>query len=350
MPAQQAFLPRTPSADRLPSANALLQGTYSSPPSSGRRSPAPPSHHRAPGRVCRRCRVVPLAAVVIAMLHNRPRAGAAGADGRGPGPAGAAAEPAPDEPFLAAITRAIRLRPCRQCAADDDGPSSLVLNLALNGPVMGRDAVARRPALLGGPGGTRPASPRSWSAGALVGVIVAGSSSRASDRGRIVLLIAVVVCLAVGEMLARAAAVDRRRVGLALAAIGVAIGYANIIAISWTRRRVRPRMTGTASMSLVMFMGFGHHAPLARAVRAAGGPQRDGAVRRRGPARPRNGDRGRRHGLGRPVRRARAGPGARRLAPRARSSNSVVSIDRPSASRMSTRVGCGLAGARPRTR
>jgi hypothetical protein len=45
-------------------------------------------------------------------------------------------------------------------------------------------------------------------------------------------------------------------VWLSLAAIGVAIGYANIVAISWIQRRVDHAMTGRV-MSLVMLMGFG---------------------------------------------------------------------------------------------
>ena len=40
MPAQPAFLPRTLDADRLPSANALLQGTYQIASIVARRSPA----------------------------------------------------------------------------------------------------------------------------------------------------------------------------------------------------------------------------------------------------------------------------------------------------------------------
>ena len=45
-------------------------------------------------------------------------------------------------------------------------------------------------------------------------------------------------------------------VWLALAALGVSIGYANIVAISWIQRRVDHAMIGRV-MSLVMLMGVG---------------------------------------------------------------------------------------------
>jgi hypothetical protein len=85
-----------------------------------------------------------------------------------------------------------------------------------------------------------------------VGVIVAGSITR-PRQGRIVLA-AVVVC-AVGETLVGLLP-SIAGVWLALAALGVATGYANIIVISWIQRRVDHAMIGRV-MSLVMLMGFG---------------------------------------------------------------------------------------------
>jgi MFS family permease len=128
---------------------------------------------------------------------------------------------------------------------------SLVINLALNGPVM-----VGMPWLADQRFGAGPAGlgllVAAWSAGALVGVVVAGSVTR-ERQGRIVLG-ALAVC-GLGELLV---GVLPWFVGawVALAVLGVSIGYVNIVAISWIQRRVDHAMIGRV-MSLVMLMGFG---------------------------------------------------------------------------------------------
>ena len=271
MPAQQAFLPRTLDAERLPSANALLQGTYQlasivGPPVAG--AVIALSSTGVAFAVDATSFLV--AAIVIAMI-GRPGPGVraafggvplARADG-GPVPA-APAEPVDavaHEPFLAAIAGGIR-----SVAADRalliTMLISLVLNFALNGPVMVGMPWLADQRFAAGPAGLGVLA-AAWSVGALVGVVVAGSI-RLERQGR-VLLGAVVACgaceILVGVMPALAG------VWTALVVLGVAIGYANIVAISWIQARVDHAMTGRV-MSLVMLMGFGI-TPLSLAVSGA---------------------------------------------------------------------------------
>jgi MFS family permease len=250
MPAQQAFLPRTLDGDRLPSANALLQGTYQvasilGPPIAG----AVIAVTSTGVAFAVDATSFVLAAVVILMLsRTSPVPAAAPGD-----PTRATADGAVDEaqePFRAAIAGGIRYV-LRDRTLLLTMVISLVLNLALNGPVM-----IGMPWLADQRFGVGPAGlgllVASWSVGALVGVIVAGSVTR--ERQGWILLGAVVVC-GVGELLVGVLP-SFAGVWLSLAAIGVAIGYANIVAISWIQRRVDHAMTGRV-MSLVMLMGFG---------------------------------------------------------------------------------------------
>ena len=128
---------------------------------------------------------------------------------------------------------------------------ALVLNFALNGPASVGIPWLADQRFDAGPAGLGIMA-AALAAGALTGVIVAGSLS-IERRGRS-LLVAVVLTglgeLGVGLLPSLPAVV------LSLAAIGVAIGYANIIAISWIQARVHPSMIGRV-MSLVMFMGVG---------------------------------------------------------------------------------------------
>ena len=243
MPAQQAFLPRTLDADRLPSANALLQGTYQvtsivGPPVAGVviavTSTGVAFAVDAVSFV--------LAAVVIAMLSRTAPLGTA-ADA-------APGAPAVHEPFLAAIGAGIGYV-LRDRALLLTMAIALVLNLALNGPVMVGMPWLADQRFSAGPAGLGLLA-AAWAAGALVGVILAGSIT-SQRQGRIVLA-AVVVC-AVGEMLVGLLP-SIAGVWLALASLGVAIGYANIVAISWIQRRVDHAMIGRV-MSLVMLMGVG---------------------------------------------------------------------------------------------
>lgn len=244
MPAQQAFLPRTLDADRLPSANALLQGTYQlssivGPPIAGMviavSSTGVAFAVDAVSFV--------LAALVIAMLSRTAPVGTVVADA-------STDAPAVNEPFLAAIGAGVQYV-LRDRTLLLTMAIALVLNLALNGPVMVGMAWLADQRFSAGPAGLGFLA-AAWAAGALVGVILAGSIT-SQRQGRIVLA-AVVVC-AVGEMLVGLLP-SIAGVWLALAALGVSIGYANIVAISWIQRRVDHAMIGRV-MSLVMLMGVG---------------------------------------------------------------------------------------------
>ncbi len=91
-------------------------------------------------------------------------------------------------------------------------------------------------------------------------MVVAGSI-RLERQGRI-LMAAVIVC-GVSEILVGVLP-SLLGVWVALALMGVAIGYANIVAISWIQARVDHAMIGRV-MSLVMLMGVGI-TPLSLAV------------------------------------------------------------------------------------
>ena len=218
LPAQQAFLPRTLEPERLPSGNALLQGTMQlasivGPPIAGAAIAVTSTGFAFAVDAASFL----LAAVVIAMIHN-PASGpaAAGADGTGPDLAADAAEPAADEPFVAAITRAIRYVLADK-ALRTTMLIALVLNFALNGPAsVGMPWLADQ-RFDAGPAGLGIMA-AALAAGALTGVIVAGSLS-IERRGRS-LLVAVVLTglgeLGVGVLPSLPAvvlslAVDRRR-------------------------------------------------------------------------------------------------------------------------------------------
>ncbi len=264
MPAQQAFLPRTLEAERLPSANALLQGTYQlasivGPPIAG----AVIALSTTGVAFAVDATSFVLAAIVIAMI-GRPGAGVRAAMARpetaDAAPAGAAPE-APHEPFLAAIAGGIRYVLADR-ALLVTMVISLVLNFALNGPVLVGMPWLADQRFAAGPAGLGLLA-ASWAAGALIGVVVAGSI-RLEKQGRI-LLGTVVVC-GVSEVLVGVLP-SLLGVWIVLALMGVAIGYANIVAISWIQARVDHAMIGRV-MSLVMLMGVGI-TPLSLAVSGA---------------------------------------------------------------------------------
>ncbi len=276
MPAQQAFLPRTLEAERLPSANAMLQGTYQlasivGPPIAG----AVIAVSTTGVAFAVDATSFVLAAIVIAMI-GRPGAGVRAALA-GPAPADVAAAEAETpradgsavdvpadaahEPFLTAIAGGIRYVLADR-ALLVTMVISLVLNFALNGPVLVGMPWLADQRFAAGPAGLGLLA-ASWAAGALIGVVVAGSI-RLERQGRI-LLGAVVVC-GVSEILVGVLP-SIAGVWLVLALMGVAIGYANIVAISWIQGRVDRAMIGRV-MSLVMLMGVGI-TPLSLAVSGA---------------------------------------------------------------------------------
>jgi hypothetical protein len=261
MPAQQAFLPRTLEVERLPSANAMLGDLPArldrGPPIAG----AVIAVSTTGVAFAVDATSFVLAAIVIAMIGRPGRR--PGGDGRagdvrdGPGHGAAEAH----EPFLAAIGGGIQYVLADRALAVTM-VISLVLNFALNGPVLVGMPWLADQRFAAGPAGLGLLA-ASWAAGALIGVIVAGSI-RLEGQGRI-LLGAVVVC-GVSEVLVGMLP-SLLGVWIVLALMGVAIGYANIVAVSWIQGRVDHAMIGRV-MSLVMLMGVGI-TPLSLAVSGA---------------------------------------------------------------------------------
>lgn len=248
IPAQQAFLPRTLAADRLPSANALLQGTMQLASIAGPPLAGAAIAITSTGAAFAVDAVSFLVAAVVVLLIGR-----AGA------PAGVAAraEAAPDasapvahEPFRRAIADAIRY------VRDDAALRtimllSLVLNLALNGPAaVGMPWLADQRFHAGPTGlGFMAAA---WAAGALAGTVVAGNA-RLERQGKVMIagvMIGGVMMAGVGLL------PSLPLVAASLAIMGAAIGYTNVVAISWLQARVDGAMIGRV-MSLVMLMSFG---------------------------------------------------------------------------------------------
>ena len=246
MPAQQAFLPRTLDADRLPSANALLQGTLQLASIAG-----------AGSAFAVDAMSFVLAGALVALITGAA-AFAVVASGSGAGAGPAAATPTGTPARADATTESFRdalAGGVRYVAADAGIRTmlllSLVLNFALNGPAaVGMPWLAER-RFDAGPAGLGLMA-AAWAAGALVGTVVAGSL-KLERGGRIVLAgiaasgFAMAVVGLAGWMPV---------VVLALAVMGVAIGYVNVVAVSWLQARVEPSMAGRV-MSVVMLMGFG---------------------------------------------------------------------------------------------
>ena len=249
MPAQQAFLPRTLDAGRLPSANALLQGTMqlmsiAGPPVAG----IVVAIAGAGSAFAVDAASFVVAGVVVALITSATVVAA-----RAPGsweptvPFDQALQP---ESFSRALVGGVRY------VAADAGIRtmlllSLVLNFALNGPsAVGMPWLAER-RFDAGPAGLGLMA-AGWAVGALAGTVAAGSI-RAERGGRIILAaigisgISMVAVGLIGWM---------PGVVLALAVMGVTIGYVNVVAMSWLQARVEPAMAGRV-MSVVMLMGFG---------------------------------------------------------------------------------------------
>jgi Transmembrane secretion effector len=243
MPAQQAFLPRTLAAERLPSANALLQGTLqlasiAGPPVAG----VVVAIAGAGSAFAVDAVSFVLAGALVALITSVAAVAIVAAAPDGPAPAA--------ESFRDALAGGVRY------VAADPGIRtmlllSLVVNFALNGPAaVGMPWLAER-RFDAGPAGLGLMA-AAWAAGALVGTLAAGSI-RLERGGRIVLA-------AIGASGISMAVVGLAGwmpvVVLALAVMGVAIGYVNVVAISWLQARVEPAMAGRV-MSVVMLMGFG---------------------------------------------------------------------------------------------
>ena len=278
MPSQQAFVPRAVGPDRLPSANALLQGTYQlvsivAPPIAGLVVAAlgtgiafgvdAASFVLAAGFIA-------LISGTAARAVTATTAEATAIDAPGPAdvvatPAAtpAAAKPhaeseAPHEPFMAALVGGLRYVVADRGIAVMLGVS-LVLNFALNGPAaVGMPWLAELRFHAGAAGLGLLVS--GWAIGGLAGTVIAGNV-RLERQGRLILLAIAVSGLAMGLVgLAGSLLVA---VGL-FAVGGFCIGYVNIVAISWLQARVEVGMLGRV-MSVAMLVGFGI-SPLSMAI------------------------------------------------------------------------------------
>ena len=260
MPAQQAFLPRTVEPERLPSANALLQGTLQlsaivGPPAAGVLiAIAGTSAAFAVDAVS-----FAVAAMIVAVISTAARAVTAG-----PAVSGASAveagnseasapptrTPEPPETFRAALMGGLRY-----VAADPAIRlmmlTSFVLNFALSGPgAVGSPWLASQRFDAGAAGlGLMEAG---FAAGALAGTLAAGSARLDRLGGILVITVAIAgtAIAAVGWLTWLPGVV------LALVVMGMAIGYVNIVAVSWLQARVDGALVGRV-MSLVMLMSFG---------------------------------------------------------------------------------------------
>lgn len=253
MPAQQAFLPRTLDVPRLPSANSILQGTFQLASVAG-----PPIAGAAIAVVGTGAAFAVdslsffAAALVVAMISSRgpapapdPRAVAAEAPGAVEADGGDA------QPSFVAAVRDGVAHVLADPALRTTLLISLILNFALNGPAaVGMPWLAEM-RFDAGPAGLGLMS-AAWAAGALAGTLVAGNT--AVTRPGTVLLGTVAV--AGGAMMVVGVASWLPAAVVALAVMGVCIGYTNIIAVSWLQARVPADMVGRV-MSLAMLMGFG---------------------------------------------------------------------------------------------
>ena len=251
LPARQAFLPRTLDAGRLPSANALLQGTFQLGSIAGMPIAGAAIAVVGTGAAFAVDSVSFLVAAVVVLLisaqgTSRPAVEAAAADAVDGAEPVADAQPA----FLAAMGEGFRYvvadRPVLTTML-----LALVLNFALNGPAsVGMPWLAEVRFDVGPAGlGLMEAA---WAVGALAGTLLAGNL-RARRPGRVLLgsvLVAGAMMTVVG------AAPWFPAVIAALAVMGVTIGYVDIIAISWLQARIETRLVGRV-MSLVMLMGVG---------------------------------------------------------------------------------------------
>ena len=256
MPSQQAFVPRAVGSERLPSANALMQGTLQlisivGPPLAGLVVAAAGT---AIAFGVDAASFVLAAGLIALITTTRGRPASAASPSM---PTGGAAP----ESFLSSLRAGLRY------ALDDRGIAamlavSLVINFALNGPAaVGMAWLAELRYHAGATGlGLMAAG---FSVGGLAGAVIAGNA-RLERRGRLLLgALAVAGCATAGVGLAGSLWPAVVLFGVA----GLMIGFVNVVAISWLQARVETAMLGRV-MSLAMLVGFGV-SPLSMAV--AGG-------------------------------------------------------------------------------
>jgi MFS family permease len=262
LPAQQAFLPRTLESERLPSANALLQGTLQMASIAG-----PPIAGAAIAVVGTGAAFALdsasffVAACIVMLISSsgvaRPAREAAAVTGARTAEAAGAAHgtDAAEKAGAGSSFRRDIGAAVRYVLADSPlGTTlllSLVLNFALNGPAAVGIPWLAQLRFHAGPVGLGLLS-ACWAAGALAGILIA-ANQRIERQGRV--LVAAIAVSGVSMMAVGIAAwLPMAMVGLA--AGGLMIGYVNVIAMSWLQARVASDMVGRV-MSLAMLMGFG---------------------------------------------------------------------------------------------
>ncbi len=275
IPAMQAFVPRAAGDDRLPSANALLQGTLQMTSIAG-----PP----VAGLVVAAAGTgiafgVDAASFVIAAgllmmiggarvpSRSGPGSSATGALGAAavPAPApsapGHAAGPIASETFLASLRDGLRYVIADRAIAVLM-LVSLVLNFALSGPAsVGLPWLAEL-RYHAGPAGLGLLV-TAWAIGGLAGTLVAGTARLERQGGNVLVGLALA-----GLAVAVVGVAPSIPVAFAAFAVGgLCTGYVNIVAISWLQARVERAMLGRV-MGLVMLMGFGI-SPLSMAIAGA---------------------------------------------------------------------------------
>lgn len=255
LPAQQAFVPRAVGPDRLPSANALLQGTLQlvsivGPPVAGLVVAVAGTGVAFGVDAVSFLIAAGLVALIAGAGASAFGAAPASAVPEAPDVPGAAPAPQAPEPFLHALGGGIRY------VLADRGIAlmllvSLALNFSLNGPAsVGMAWLAELRYDAGAAGlGLLVAG---WAAGGLAGTLIAGSA-RLERQGRSVLA---GIAVSGGSMVAVGVAGALPLAVAAFAAGGLAIGYVNVVAISWLQARVEVAMLGRV-MSAVMLVGFG---------------------------------------------------------------------------------------------
>ena len=268
LPAQQAFVPRTLDADRLPSGNSLLQGTLQLASIVG-----PPLAGALIVVVGTGAAFVVdsisffVAAAIVLLISGQGAVTAAVASVAPPAPArpeAAIVEAAADAVTAAAPVAAPDAQPSfasaiaegvRYVLADPPLRTTLLISLLINFALTGPAAVGM-PWLAeiryaAGPAGLGLLT-AGWAAGALAGTVIAGNLHVARP-GRVLLA---AVGTSGAAMLVVAVAPWIGLATVALVGMGVLIGFTNIIAVSWLQSRIASEMMGRV-MSLAMLMGFG---------------------------------------------------------------------------------------------
>ncbi|HEY5628370.1 MAG TPA: MFS transporter [Candidatus Limnocylindrales bacterium] len=276
IPAMQAFVPSAAGEDRLPSANALLQGTFQltsivGPPVAGLVVAAAgtgiafgfdaASFVIAAGLLLMIGRARVLSRAGVRPSANTATDEAARASAATPVPAAPPTAPAPNEPFLASMWGGLRYVIADRAIAMLM-LVSLVLNFALSGPAsVGMPWLAELRYHAGAAGlGVLVAA---WALGGLTGTLIAGNA-RLERQGRTVLVgLGVAGCAVAVVGIAPSVLVAFA----AFAVGGLCTGYVNIVAVSWLQARVDRAMLGRV-MGLVMLMGFGI-SPLSMAIAGA---------------------------------------------------------------------------------